>query len=88
MSMSELSNYKKKRIPIPSDSKILSSMPLPNLCRLSAKIEVNGKHFDVWSDDDALLKSNPVPNLYIDDDTVIFGNLLISKSDKGAMFFG
>ena len=33
-----------------------------------------------------MLVSNPVPNLYIDDDTVIFGNLLIAKSnDEGAM---
>ena len=55
-------------------------------CVTCTVIEINGKRFDVWSDDEALLVSNPVPNLYIDDDTVIFGNLLISKSnDEGEM---
>lgn len=53
-------------------------------CVTCTEIEVNGKYFNVWSDDEALLVSNPVPNLYIDDDTVIFGNLLIAKSnDEG-----
>ena len=47
--------------------------------------ELNGKKYDVWSDE-ALLVANPVPNLYIDDELVIFGNLLISKSnDEGEM---
>ena len=55
-------------------------------CVTCTPIEVNGKYFDVWSDDEALLKSNPVPNLFIDDDIVIFGNLLIAKSnEKGEM---
>ena len=31
------------------------------------EIEVNGKFFDVWSDDEALLKEKAVPNLFIDD---------------------
>ena len=55
-------------------------------CVTCTAIEVNGKKYDVWSDDEALLVDNPVPNLYIDDDTVIFGNLLIAKSnDEGEM---
>ena len=55
-------------------------------CVTCTVIEIDGKRFDVWSDDEALLVDNPVPNLYIDDDTVIFGNLLISKSnDEGEM---
>lgn len=55
-------------------------------CVTCTEIEVNGKYFDVWSDDEALLVDNPVPNLYIDDDTVIFGNLMIAKSnDEGEM---
>ncbi|MBR2734408.1 MAG: hypothetical protein IKN16_06710 [Selenomonadaceae bacterium] len=44
------------------------------------EIEVNGKFFDVWSDDEALLKPNPVPNLYIDDDLIIFGSVAFAKS--------
>ena len=55
-------------------------------CVTCTVIEIDGKRFDVWSDDEALLVDNPVPNLYIDDDTVIFGNLLIAKSnDEGEM---
>lgn len=55
-------------------------------CVTCTAIEINGKKYDVWSNDEALLVDNPVPNLYIDDDTVIFGNLLIAKSnDEGEM---
>ena len=55
-------------------------------CVTCTAIEINGKSYDVWSDDEALLVDNPVPNLYIDDDTVIFGNLMIAKSnDEGEM---
>ena len=31
------------------------------------EIEVEGKYYDVWSDDEALLCDNPVPNLYVCD---------------------
>ena len=31
----------------------------------------------------ALLKLNPVPNLYVCDGLIIFGNLLFAKSDDG-----
>ncbi len=55
-------------------------------CVTCTAIEVNGKKYDVWSDDEALLVDNPVPTLYIDDEFVIFGNLLIAKSnEEGAM---
>ncbi len=55
-------------------------------CVTCTAIEINGKSYDVWSDDEVLLVDNPVPNLYIDDDTVIFGNLMIAKSnDEGEM---
>ena len=57
-------------------------------CVTCTEIEINGKKYDVWSDDEALLKSNPVPNLYIDDDTVIFGNLLIAKSNEEGEMVG
>ena len=52
------------------------------------EIEVNGKFFDVWSDDEALLKSNPVPNLYIDDDLIIFGSVAFAKSDDEGKLVG
>ena len=45
------------------------------------EIEVNGKLFDVWSDDEALLKDRPAPNLYIDDDLIIFGSVAFAKAD-------
>ena len=52
------------------------------------EIEVNGKLFDVWSDDEALLKPNPVPNLYIDDDLIIFGSIAFAKSDDEGKLVG
>lgn len=51
-------------------------------CVTVTEIEVNGKYYDVWSDDEALLVENPVPNLYINDDLVIFGNLLITNTNE------
>ena len=45
------------------------------------EIEVNGKLFDVWSDDMALLKDKPIPNLYIDDQLILFGSVAFAKSD-------
>ena len=50
------------------------------------EIEVNGKLFDVWSDDEALLKDKPAPNLYIDDDLIIFGSVVFAKSDEDGGF--
>ena len=52
------------------------------------EIEVNGKFFDVWSDDEALLKDRPVPNLYIDDDLIIFGSVAFAKSDEEGKLVG
>ena len=52
------------------------------------EIEVNGKLFDVWSDDEALLKSNPVPNIYIDDDLIIFGSVAFAKADEDGNLVG
>ena len=45
------------------------------------EIEVNGKFFDVWSDDEALLKDRPAPNLYIYDDLIIFGSVAFAKAN-------
>ena len=52
------------------------------------EIEVEGKYFDVWSDDEALLCDNPVPNLYVCDGLIIFGNLLFAKSDDDGETIG
>ena len=51
-------------------------------------IQVNGKLFDVWSDDEALLKDKPAPNLYIDDELIIFGSVVFAKSDADGGFVG
>ena len=45
------------------------------------EIKVNGKLFDVYSDDEALLKDKSAPNLYIDDDLIIFGSVAFAKAD-------
>ena len=52
------------------------------------EIEVNGKLFDVWSDDEALLKDKPAPNLYIDDDLILFGSFAFAKSDEEGKLIG
>ena len=52
------------------------------------EIEINGKYFAVWSDDEALLKDKPVPNLYIDDNLVIFGSIVFSNTDENGGFIG
>ena len=69
---------------------ILGSMRKIIGCRYvtCTEIEVEGKKFDVWSDDEALLVQKPVPNLYISDDLIIFGNLLFAKSDEEGVTVG
>ena len=52
------------------------------------EIEVNGKLFDVYSDDEALLKNKPAPNLYIDDDLILFGSVAFAKSDEEGKLIG
>lgn len=53
-----------------------------------AEIEVNENLFDVYSDDEALLKNSPVPNLYIDDDLIIFGSVAFAKADEEGKLVG
>ena len=55
---------------------------------ICTQIEVNGKLFDVYSDDEALLKDKPAPNLYIDDDLIIFGSVAFAKSDDEGKLVG
>ena len=57
-------------------------------CVTCTEIEVNGKLFDVWSDDEALLKDKPAPNLYIDDDLIIFGSVAFAKTDEEGKLVG
>ena len=52
------------------------------------EITINGKLFDVYSDDEALLKDKPAPNLYIDDDLIIFGSVAFTKSDDEGKLVG
>ena len=51
-------------------------------------VQINGQYFDIWSNDEALLVDTPMPALYINDDLVIFGNLLFAKSDDEGKFVG
>ena len=46
------------------------------------EIEIDGKKYDIWSDDEALLVDNPIPTLYINDYLVLFGNLIFAISDE------
>ena len=52
------------------------------------EIEVGGKFFDVWADDEALLKDKPVPNLYVDDELIIFGSVAFAKTDEDGEMVG
>lgn len=47
------------------------------------EIEVHGKRYDVWSDDEGLLVEKPVPTLYVNDDLILFGNLIFATQDEG-----
>ena len=46
------------------------------------QIDIDGRNYDIWSDDEALLTSKAIPTLYINDDLVLFGNLIFSTSDN------
>ena len=52
------------------------------------EIQVGGKFFDVWSDDEALLKDKPVPNLYVDDELIFFGSVAFAKTDEDGELIG
>ena len=52
------------------------------------EIEVGGKFFDVWADDEALLKDKPVPNLYVDDELIFFGSVAFAKTDEDGEMVG
>ena len=52
------------------------------------EIEVGGKFFDVWADDEALLKDKPVPNLFVDDELIFFGSVAFAKTDEDGELIG
>ena len=52
------------------------------------EIKINGKLFDVYSDDEALLKEKPESNLYIDDDLILFGSVAFAKTDEEGNLVG
>ena len=52
------------------------------------EIEVGDKFFDVWADDEALLKDKPVPNLYVDDELIFFGSVAFAKTDEDGELVG
>ena len=45
------------------------------------QIDIDDKFYDIWSDDEALLADELVPSLYINDDLILFGNLIFATSD-------
>lgn len=49
------------------------------------QIEVEGVEFDVICDDEGLLKENITPSIYINDDYMIFGNVLLCHSENGEL---
>ena len=51
-------------------------------CIDMATIDVDGYHYDVICDDEALLRSPLIPSLYISEEQVFFGNLACVKIDE------
>ena len=45
------------------------------------QIDIDDKFYDIWSDDEALFANELVPSLYINDDLILFGNLIFATSD-------
>ncbi|MBR6012264.1 MAG: hypothetical protein IK062_00600 [Selenomonadaceae bacterium] len=46
------------------------------------EIEVEGKFYDVYCDEEFLLKNNPVPTLFIDSEQILCGNLIFTTRDE------
>ena len=51
------------------------------------RIEVDGKFFDIYCDDEFLLKEKPVPTLFLSDEQVLCGNLVFTTCDKDGNCF-
>lgn len=51
-------------------------------------VEIDGTEFDVWFDEEFLLKNKPVPNLLLPDGTVLCGKVLFAKHDADGATVG
>ena len=47
------------------------------------EINVGGNFYDVWSDDEGMLTDKPIPTLYLNDNLVLFGNLVFATNTDG-----
>ena len=47
-----------------------------------AQVEVGEKFFDVYCDDEFFLKEKPVPTLFLEDESVLCGNLVFTTCDR------
>ena len=53
------------------------------------KVKINGKYFDLIFDKDGELAEEPIPTFYIkEDNSILFGNILISQSDENGKTIG
>ena len=57
-------------------------------CVACTEIKVGGKKYDVWSDDESLLQDAPFPSLYLNDNLILFGNLVFAKHDEEGATIG
>lgn len=46
------------------------------------QIKVGGKYFDVYCDEEFLLKEKPVPTLFLSNEQVLCGNLIFTTCDE------
>lgn len=46
------------------------------------QVEVDGKFYDVYCDEEFLLKEKPIPTLYLNDKQVLCGNLVFTTCDE------
>ena len=52
------------------------------------QVKVEGKFYDVYCDEEFLLKEKPVPTLYLNDEQVLCGNLVFTTCDEDGKFGG
>lgn len=81
-------DYKKKVI-IPHVRFIDSDNVLSELYRIIGcdpvevvQVEVEGKFYDVYCDEEFLLKEKPIPTLYLNAEQVLCGNLVFTTCDE------
>ena len=46
------------------------------------QIEIEGRKIDCWSDDEALFNSHLVPTLFVNEDLILFGNLVFTNHEE------